>query len=70
MLRYSNCYWEVHRRFQGDFFGLEVVGGGEDRGVTWEDLDMEKFVMGADNFLEGGAGYSSAILNKNKTIKK
>ena len=27
---YSNGYWEVYRRFQGDFFGLggELRGGG------------------------------------------
>ena len=23
---YSNGYWEVYRRFQGDFFGLEGEG--------------------------------------------
>ena len=30
MFTYSNDYWEVYRRFQGDFFGLggRVGGGG------------------------------------------
>ena len=44
---YSNGYWEVYRRFQGDIFCL---GGGFERGVTRENISMEKFVMGEDNF--------------------
>ena len=59
MFTYSNGYWEVYRRFQGDFFGLggRVEGGG----VTWEDISMEKLLMGEENFNEGGAGFSSII---------
>ena len=60
MFSYSNGYWEVYGRFQGDFFGLggrvEVGGGG-----TWEDLSMEKLLMGEETFNEGGAGFSSII---------
>ena len=56
MFTYSNGYWEVYRRFQGDFFDL----GGELRGgFTWEDISMEKLLMGEENFNEGGAGFSS-----------
>ena len=56
----------MYRRFQGDFFGLggEVnEGRGEfgGRGVTLEDLSMEEFVMGEDNFNEGGAGPSNIV---------
>ena len=59
MFTYSNGYWEVYRRFQGDFF----CSGGkfEGEGVTWEDISMEKLVMGKENFNEGGAGFSSII---------
>ena len=40
------------------FFGL----GGELRGgVTWEDISMEEFLMGKENFNEGSAGFSSII---------
>ena len=30
-------------------------------GVTREDLSMEEFIMGVENFHEGGAGFSSII---------
>ena len=43
---YSNGYWEVYRRFQGDFFGW---GGGYVGG----ELSMEEFFMGKENFHEG-----------------
>ena len=32
-----------------------------DREVTWEDVSMEEFVMGGENFHEGGAGFSNII---------
>ena len=37
--------------FSGGFFGLggRVEGGG----VTWEDISMEKFLMGEENLKEG-----------------
>ena len=37
-------------------------------GVTWEDLQMEEFIMKEDNFHEGGAEFS--IIIKKKTMKK
>ena len=59
MFAYSNGYWEVNRRFQGYFF---LFGGGGDlRGVTWEDLSLEELLMGEENFNEGGARFSSII---------
>ena len=36
-------------------------------GGTWEDISMEKLLMGEENFNEGGAGFSSIIC---KTMKK
>ena len=39
------------------FFGGRFEGGG----VTWEDISMEKLIMGEENFNEGGAGFSSII---------
>ena len=62
LFTYTNGYWEVYRRFQWDFFGLRGVGG------TWKDLSMEEFVMGEENFNEGGAGLSNII--KKKTMQK
>ena len=53
-----NGYWEVHRRFQGDFLaGMGLRGGG----FAWEreELSMEEFVMGKENSHEGGAGFFS-----------
>ena len=45
---YNNGYWEVYRRFQGDFSGF-----GD--GTMWEDLSLEKCVMGEKKFNEKGA---------------
>ena len=59
---YSKGYWEVYRRFQGDFFGL---GGDLRGGFTWEDLTMEELLMGEETFNGGGAGFSSIIKKKN-----
>ena len=58
MFTYSNGYWEVYKRFQGDFFGL---GGGVEGEITWEDISMERLLMGEENFNEGGTGFSSFI---------
>ena len=41
---YNNGYWEVYRRFQGDFF--LVLGLGFREGAMWEDLSLEKYAMG------------------------
>ena len=46
VFRYSNGYLEVYRRFQGDFFCWE-------RGVKWEDLSMEEFILEEENLHEG-----------------
>ena len=34
---------------------------GIEEGVTWEDISMEKLLMGEENFNEGGAEFSSII---------
>ena len=57
MFRYSNGYWEVYRRFQGDW------GSGE--GAIWEDLSLEEYFMGEEKFNEKGAGFSSITIKKN-----
>ena len=36
-------------------------GRGLGYGFTWEDLSMDKFIMGEENFHEGGAEFSSII---------
>ena len=46
MFTYSNGYWEVYRRFQGDFLDL----GGRVGGVTWEDIFMEETSHGGREF--------------------
>ena len=58
MFTYINGYWEVYRRFQGNFSGL----GGTVEGMgTWEDISAEELLMGEENFNEGDAGFSSII---------
>ena len=53
---YSNGYWEVYRHLMGDFLGLGVgcwdklKGGG---GCMLEDLSIDKFVVGVENFNQG-----------------
>ena len=63
---YSNGYWEVYRRFQEDFF--LVWGWGLGKGAMWEDLSLEEYVVGEENFNEKGAGFSSITIKK--TMKK
>ena len=66
VITYSNGYWEVYGRFQGDFF---LVWEGELRwGVKWEDLSIEELLMGEETFNEGGAGFFSIILKNNEKI--
>jgi len=60
MFTYSNGYWEVHRRFQGEFFGLGGRGGGE--AAMRDDLFLDKYVMGEEKFNEKGAGFSSITI--------
>ena len=62
---YSNGYWEVYRRFQGDFL---VLGVGLREGAMWEDLSLEKNVIGKQKFNEKGAGFSKITIKK--TMKK
>ena len=61
MFTYSNGYWEVYRRFQGDSFGLGVglrkggyVGGSFLGGICY----------GVEKFNEKGTGFSSIIIKK------
>ena len=36
--------------------------------VTWEDFSMEEFVMGGENFHEGGAGFLAFFLKNNQKM--
>ena len=55
MFTYSNGYWEVYRRYQGDFFGLgvEFRGGGYMGGSF-----LGGVFHGEEKFNEKGAGLS------------
>ena len=46
---YSNSYWEVYRRFQGDFLVWGWVWG---EGAMREDLSLEEYVMGKKNSMK------------------
>ena len=63
VLTYSNGYWEVYRRFQGDFL---VGQRGWEEGDMLGELSIEAYVMGEENFHEGSAGFSSIIKKKTK----
>ena len=59
---YSNGYWEVYRRFQGDFI---LFGGGDwGEGAMLEDLSLKESVMGEEKFNEKGAEFSSITIRK------
>ena len=58
----------VFGKFTEVFRGIFLVwgwGGENQRGVMWEDHSMKEFIMGKENFNEGGAGFSSNIKKKN-----
>ena len=67
MFRYSNGYWEVYRRFQWDCFGLGV---GFREGAIWEDLSLEEYFIGEEEFNEKGAGFSSITIKKKQSKYK
>ena len=54
----------MYRRFQGDIFGL---GWRVEGGVTWEDISLEKLLMGEENFNEGAQDFLALF---EKTMKK
>ena len=64
MFTYSNGYWEVYRRYQGDFFGLGVGfrGGGYMEGSFLGGIFLEE-----EKFNEKVAGFS--IITIKKTMK-
>ena len=64
VLTYNNGYWEMYSRFQGIFFWFWGWGWGE--GAMWEDLSLEKYVMGEQKFNEKGAGFSKITIKKMK----
>ena len=63
---YNNGYWEVYRRFQGDFL---VLGVGLGEGAVWEDLSLEKYVMGEEKFNEKGAERRTNLVPLEKNVK-
>ena len=62
MFTYSNGYWEVYRRYQGDFFGLGV---GFRRGGYMGGSFLGEIFHGEEKFNQKGAGLSSITI-KNK----
>ena len=62
---YSNGYWEVYRRFQGDFFGLggELKGGGGLRGRIFQ---WRNFVLGKRLSMEGPQDFLALFKKNNK----
>ena len=61
MFTYSNGYWEVYRRYQGDFFGLgvEFRGGGYMGGSF-----LGGIFHGGREIQWKGAGFSSITIKK------
>ena len=59
---YSNGYWEVYRRFQGDFILFGGWGWGE--GAMLEDFSLEESVMGEEKFKEKSSWFSSITIRK------
>ena len=59
---YSNGYWEVYRRFQGDFYFVWGLGWGER--AMFEDLSSEESVMREEKLNEKGAGFSNITIRK------
>ena len=64
MLEYSNGYWEVYRRFQGDF----LVGGGvEKRGICWVNFPSRNLSWGKRISMKGAQDFL-ALFKKNEKI--
>ena len=51
MLKYSNGYWEVYRRFQEDFFGWGE--GVEKRGIYWGNFPSRNLLCGKKISMKG-----------------
>ena len=66
MFTYSNGYWEVYRRFQGDFFGLGVGlrGGGYVGGSFLGGI----FHGGRENSMKRVQDFLALLLKKNENI--
>ena len=64
---YSNGYWEVYRRFQGNFFWSE--GGSWVEGLRGRKFHMEEILMGEDTFNGGGRRIFLHHLKKQWKIK-
>ena len=47
---YSNGYWEVYRRFQGDF--ILFGGGAEERGLCWRIFPWRNLSWGKKNSMK------------------
>ena len=62
---HSNGYWKCRDTFRGIFFWLEE---GLKRWGYLGDLSMEEFIIGEENFDEGGAGFLSIFFLR--TTKK
>ena len=64
MFTYSNGYWEVYRRYQGDFFGLGVGfrgGGLYGRIFPWRNISW-----GKRNSMKRAQVFLALLLKKQK----
>ena len=52
------------------FRGIFWFGGRFEGGGIWEDLSLEEFVIGEENFNEGDVGFSSIIFKKKQWKNK
>ena len=65
MLTYSNGYWEVYRRFQGDF----LVGGGvEKRGICWGNFPWRNLSWGKKISMKGAQDFLALFKKNNEKI--
>ena len=61
VLTYSNAYWEVYRRFQGDF----LVGGGVDkRGICWGNFPSRNLSRGKKISMKGAQDFLALFKKK------
>ena len=65
MLTYSNGYWEVYRRFQGDF----LVGGGVyKRGICWGNFPSRNLSWRKKISMKGAQDFLALLKKNNEKI--
>ena len=59
VLTYSNGYWEVYRRFQGDF--ILFGGGAEGSGLCWRILPWRNLSWGKKNSMKSAQDFLALL---------